>query len=76
MITIILLHIAPSPLYSVHLSTHRSANDWNFVGNITCITGESECIAAEDLSDKVQRSDAIAIAGETHVVRIKLATTP
>lgn len=45
-----------------------SPEDWSYVGNVTCITGESSCTSQEDLSDSIQRGDTIAIAGEAHVV--------
>lgn len=45
-----------------------SPEDWSYVGNVTCTTGESSCTSERDLSDSVQRGDPVAIAGETHVV--------
>lgn len=52
------------------LSSHdRCAEDWEYVGNVTCTTGASACVATEDLSARIERGDSIAIAGETHVVR-------
>lgn len=45
-----------------------SPEDWSYVGNVTCVTGESSCTSQEDLSDSVRRGDAIAIAGEAHEV--------
>lgn len=42
--------------------------DWSYVGNVTCVTGELSCTSQEDLSDSIQRGDTIAIAGEAHIV--------
>lgn len=48
----------------------RSPEDWDYVGNVSCVTRESLCTSQEDLSDSIQRGNPIAIAGEAHVVRI------
>lgn len=44
--------------------------DWTYVGNISCVTGESYCTSQSDLSATVQRGDSISIAGEAHTVRL------
>lgn len=48
----------------------RSPEDWEYVGNVSCVTGETLCTSQEDLSDSIQRGDPIAVAGEAHVVSI------
>ncbi|CAN0497767.1 unnamed protein product, partial [Ectocarpus sp. 8 AP-2014] len=45
-----------------------SPEDWTYAGNATCVAEESSCTTQRDLSDLIQRGDAIVIAGETHVV--------
>lgn len=57
---------ADAPLSASSISS--SADDWISRGNVACVTGESSCTSTQDLTGLVQRGDAIAIAGETHVV--------
>ncbi|CAM9800578.1 unnamed protein product [Ectocarpus sp. 6 AP-2014] len=45
-----------------------SPEDWTYAGNVTCVAEESSCTSQRDLSNLIQRGDAIVIAGETHVV--------
>ncbi|CAN0173091.1 unnamed protein product, partial [Ectocarpus sp. 12 AP-2014] len=60
------VHSEDAPLSAGAVSW--SPEDWTYAGNVTCVDEESSCTSQRDLSDLIQRGDAIVIAGETHVV--------
>lgn len=66
---------APLSLSAGTSSLSWTPDDWTSLGNVACVTGESSCTPNADLSGSIQRGDAIAIAGETHVVNADVDVT-
>ncbi|CAM9130727.1 unnamed protein product, partial [Phaeothamnion confervicola] len=51
-------------LAAMAVTTAVEANDWMYVGNVTCTQGEASCATAADLTGAVQRGEMLVVNGE------------